>query len=277
MDSFATGSASENLNPRRRCTSTTSGSRSSALFEEIRARGRAPPCCPGRRRSLRRAARLRRRGERASARSACSRRARPVGAQIVFSSTGGAIYGERTSPAPEDDAARAPLRRTAPRSSAAEEYLATYNRTLRDEACRRSGSATSTARGRIRTGEAGVVSIFLGPASVRRGHRRSSATAEQTRDFVYVGDVVARGARRGSGRPGGVFNIGTGIETSVNELFDGLPATVAGVEVRGGACAGSRRRAAAERARSESRVQAGLGLAAARRPRRRAPRDLALR
>jgi len=51
---------------------------------------------------------------------------------------------------------------------------------------------------------------------------------EQTRDYVYVGDVV-QAVLAAVGRDGGVFNVGTGTETSVNELFDGCR-RVAGVE-----------------------------------------------
>ena len=53
---------------------------------------------------------------------------------------------------------------------------------------------------------------------------------EQTRDYVYVGDVVAA-VLAAVGRDGGVFNVGTATETSVNELFDGCR-RVAGVETQ---------------------------------------------
>jgi UDP-glucose 4-epimerase len=51
---------------------------------------------------------------------------------------------------------------------------------------------------------------------------------EQTRDYVYVGDVVAA-VLAAFGRDGGVFNVGTGTETSVNELFEACR-RVAGVD-----------------------------------------------
>ena len=43
---------------------------------------------------------------------------------------------------------------------------------------------------------------------------------EQTRDYVYVGDVVAAVLAAAGRDGGGVFNVGTGAETSVNELFE---------------------------------------------------------
>ena len=51
---------------------------------------------------------------------------------------------------------------------------------------------------------------------------------EQTRDYVYVGDVV-RAVQAAAGREGGVYNVGTAIETSVNELFEACR-RVAGIE-----------------------------------------------
>ena len=77
-------------------------------------------------------------------------------------------------------------------------------------------------------GEAGVVAIFAGrllagePCTI-------FGDGEQTRDYVYVDDVVdafVRAADRGSGL---LLNVGTGVETSVNELY-GTMARVAGVD-----------------------------------------------
>jgi len=67
-------------------------------------------------------------------------------------------------------------------------------------------------------GEAGVVSIFTERALDRRPCI-VNADGEQTRDFVFVGDVVDA-AVRAVDRPAvaGVFNVSTGRETSINEL-----------------------------------------------------------
>ncbi|MEC8947851.1 MAG: NAD-dependent epimerase/dehydratase family protein [Actinomycetota bacterium] len=67
-------------------------------------------------------------------------------------------------------------------------------------------------------GEAGVVAIFArrllaGQTCVVYG------SGEQTRDFVFVGDVADAFVRAGATVDGGLFNIGTSIETSVNELY----------------------------------------------------------
>jgi UDP-glucose 4-epimerase len=70
-------------------------------------------------------------------------------------------------------------------------------------------------------GEAGVVSIFAG--KLLAGERPTIfGDGEQTRDFVFVDDVAdafARAAEKGGGL---VVNIGTGVETSVQQLFDAM-------------------------------------------------------
>jgi UDP-glucose 4-epimerase len=138
------------------------------------------------------------------------------GAQVVFSSTGGAIYGECEEPATED----APLRPVSPYGTAklaGEEYLRAFNRLH--------GSAHVALRfGNVYGprqdphGEAGVVAIFLG-SLFRSEAPRIFGDGAQTRDYVYVGDV-ARATLSALGQEGGVFNVGTGKETSVVELFE---------------------------------------------------------
>ena len=66
-------------------------------------------------------------------------------------------------------------------------------------------------------GEAGVVAIFLG--RLAEGERaRIFGDGRQTRDYVYAGDV-ARATLTALGHVG-VFNVGTGTETSVVELYE---------------------------------------------------------
>jgi UDP-glucose 4-epimerase len=144
--------------------------------------------------------------------------ARRHGAQVVFSSTGGAIYGECEDPAPED-APRRPLSPYGASKLAAEEYLAAWNRLH--------GSAHVALRyGNVYGprqdphGEAGVVAIFL-----RKVAERETPTifgdGGHERDYVYVGDVV-RATLAAAGNGGGVFNVGTGKATSVLELVGGM-------------------------------------------------------
>jgi UDP-glucose 4-epimerase len=138
------------------------------------------------------------------------------GTRVVLASTGGAIYGECDGPAPET----APRRPVAPYGASklsAEEYLATFTRLY--------GSAHVALRyanvygpRQDPHGEAGVVAIFLG--RLARGEPpRVYGDGRQTRDYIYVADAVAAALAAG-GHAGGVFNIGTGQETSVLELVE---------------------------------------------------------
>ena len=152
--------------------------------------------------------------------------ARRRGAHVVFASTGGAIYGECERPAPED-APRRPLAPYGASKLAAEEYLAAYNRLYgTGHVSLRLGNVYGPRQDPH--GEAGVVAIFLGLLA-QGGRPRIFGDGHQTRDYVYVGDVV-RAALAAAGRPGGVFNVGTGHETSVLELFDAC-CRVAGARV----------------------------------------------
>ena len=149
--------------------------------------------------------------------------ARKHGAQVVFSSTGGAIYGECVEPAREDSECE-PLSPYGTAKLAGEEYLRSYNRLYGTRhIALRYGNVYGPRQDPH--GEAGVVAIFLGALS-RGEQARIFGDGGQTRDYVYVGDV-ARATVSTIGHEGGVFNVGTGRETSVTELYE-LCARVAG-------------------------------------------------
>ena len=149
--------------------------------------------------------------------------ARRHGAQVVFASTGGAIYGECTEAAREDSPC-APLSPYGTAKLAAEEYIRSYNR-LYDtrHIALRYGNVYGPRQDPH--GEAGVVAIFLGALS-RGEQAKIFGDGKQTRDYVYVGDV-ARATTSTVGQDRGTFNVGTGRETSVVELYE-LCARVAG-------------------------------------------------
>ena len=149
--------------------------------------------------------------------------ARRHGAQVVFSSTGGAIYGECEVPAVET-APREPVSPYGTAKLAGEEYIRAYNRLY------------GTIHVALRFGnvygprqeshlEGGVVAIFLGTLALGK-QATIFGDGLQTRDFVYVGDV-ARATTAALGQEGGVFNVGTGRETSILDLY-ALCARVAG-------------------------------------------------
>jgi UDP-glucose 4-epimerase len=142
--------------------------------------------------------------------------ARQSNALVVFSSTGGAIYGDVEAPAAED----APLRPVSPygiAKLAAEAYLEGWGRvhgarTVSLRFANVYGPRQSAAL------EGGVIAIFL--TRLEAGEEVVIfGDGEQTRDFVYVGDVV-RALLLAAERDQGVFNVGTGVETSVNTLYE---------------------------------------------------------
>ena len=152
--------------------------------------------------------------------------ARAHGTQVVFSSTGGAMYGECEGPAPENTPPE-PLAPYGTSKLAGEEYLAMYNRLYGTQhVALRYGNVYGPRQDPH--GEAGVVAIFFGRLAAGEAPR-IFGDGRQTRDYVYVGDVVAA-TLAAAGHPGGVFNVGTGRETSVLELFEACR-RVSGVEI----------------------------------------------
>lgn len=141
--------------------------------------------------------------------------AREHGASVTFSSTGGAIYGEVERPASED-APRLPLAPYGAAKLAAEEYLATYNRLYgtRHAVVRYANVYGPRQQASL---EGGVVAIFMRQLA-NDETPKIFGDGEQTRDFVYVGDVAAA-TLRAHNSGGGIFNVGTGIATSVNDLY----------------------------------------------------------
>ena len=142
--------------------------------------------------------------------------ARRHGTQVVFTSTGGALYGECERPAREDDP-REPLSPYGTSKLAGEEYLATWNRLhgARHVALRLANVFGPRQMAKL---EGGVIAIFMDRLAA--GERcQIFGDGNQTRDFVYVADVVSA-LFAAVGHEGGVYNVGTAIETSVNELYD---------------------------------------------------------
>ncbi len=138
--------------------------------------------------------------------------------RVVFASTGGAIYGEGTGrDLPLDEIAEclpdAPYGQS---KLAAEGYLDLYSR-LYDLStiALRLGNVYGPRQDPL--GEAGVVAIFCG-ALLDGRTPRVFGDGEQTRDYVYVGDIVEALLAAGESRVTGTLNTGTGTETSVLEL-----------------------------------------------------------
>ena len=148
--------------------------------------------------------------------------ARQAGAlsHVLFASSGGAMYGEQEIfPAPETH----PTRPESPYGLAkavSEQYLDWYRRFY-------GISYTALRYGNVYGprqnphGEAGVVAIFC--ARILDGKTITVfGDGGQTRDYVFVDDVVAANALALQARLVGGFNVGTGIETDVNQLARAL-------------------------------------------------------
>ncbi len=137
--------------------------------------------------------------------------------QVIFASTGGAIYGEQERfPAGEDHPTR-PVSPYGVSKLAGERYLYYFHVALGlDAICLRYANVYGERQNP--QGEAGVVAIFLdrllaGEAPTIHGD------GLQTRDYVHVSDV-ARANVAALGRSGfHVYNVGTGVETSVVDLY----------------------------------------------------------
>ena len=140
--------------------------------------------------------------------------------KVIFASTGGAIYGEPEY-TPQDE--QHPLQPVSPygvAKLAAEKYLY-YYQSEHDINTVSLRYANIYGPRQNPHGEAGVVAIFT-KEMLRDGQPVINGPGEQTRDYVYVGDVVKANLAALDYEGSGVFNVGTGRETSVNELFHTL-------------------------------------------------------
>jgi UDP-glucose 4-epimerase len=138
--------------------------------------------------------------------------------RFVLASTGGAIYGEGSDrDLPLDETAEclpdAPYGQS---KYAAEGYLSLYERLYGlSTAALRLGNVYGPRQDPL--GEAGVVAIFCG-ALLEGRTPKVFGDGDQTRDYVYVADIVEAMLAAGDSSVVGTFNIGTGVETSVLEL-----------------------------------------------------------
>lgn len=142
--------------------------------------------------------------------------ARAVAARVIFASSGGALYGLEAAIPSLESAPTVPESPYGVAKLCAEQYIGLYNRMH--------GTSHSVLRlanvygpRQDPAGEAGVVAIFsarvlTGQAPVIYGD------GKQTRDYVYVGDVARAFTAAADNARSGIWNIGTGTETSVLEL-----------------------------------------------------------
>lgn len=148
-------------------------------------------------------------------------------APVVFTSTGGALYGDRASIPTSEDSPPAPISPYGASKWAGEAYINTWREAtgIAHAVCRL-GNVYGPRQSPH--GEAGVVAIFShllwrGESPKLYGHGKA------TRDYVHAQDVAqALLAAEGSG---GTFNVSTGVETPVSHVFDVLQ-DIAGTAVQ---------------------------------------------
>lgn len=136
--------------------------------------------------------------------------------KVVFSSSGGAIYGPcDLVPTPETSHCQS----SSPygiAKYAAERYIELYGR-LHQLPYVILRYSNVYGPGQDGSKESGVIAIFTQLAKYMRGFT-IYGDGEQTRDFVFVGDVVEANLKALAYHGNGVFNVGTGVETSINTL-----------------------------------------------------------
>ena len=137
--------------------------------------------------------------------------------KVVFSSSGGAIYGEQEIyPVPESHVTK-PLSPYGISKLCGEQYLSYYQRVsgLQIVSLR---YANVYGPRQDPDGEAGVVAIFI-QKLLNNEQAIVYGNGRQTRDFVYVEDVVEANLAVMGQETQGTYNVGTGEETSINDLL----------------------------------------------------------
>lgn len=138
--------------------------------------------------------------------------------RFIFASSGGAIYGEPVFAPQTEEHPFNPMSPYGCAKLAVEHYM-NYFRQVHGMATVAMRYANVYGPRQSTRGEAGVIAIFID--HLLRGEQVViNGTGEQTRDFVYVADVAA--ANMAVSEPeelAGSFNVGTAVETSVNELY----------------------------------------------------------
>jgi len=139
---------------------------------------------------------------------------------IVFASSGGAIYGEQDYfPADENH----PIKPSSPyglNKRIIELYLDYYHRLYGIGVCALRYANVYGPRQNSKS-EAGVIAIFTNNML----HNKEiviNGSGDQSRDFVYIADIVSANIAAVNNKFNGKVNIGTGIETSINDIFDSI-------------------------------------------------------
>jgi UDP-glucose 4-epimerase len=140
--------------------------------------------------------------------------------RVVFASSGGTIYGVPDELPVRENASQRPESPYGVAKKALGDYLH-YYREVRGLEYTALALANVYGPRQDPNGEAGVIALFAGKVL---NHERPViyGDGEQTRDFVFVDDVVDAFVRATEKGGGLLLNVGTGVETSVQQLFDSM-------------------------------------------------------
>jgi UDP-glucose 4-epimerase len=186
--------------------------------------------------------------------------------KVIFSSSGSAIYGEQEIyPALESHPAK-PLSANGISKLCGEQYLSYFNRVSGIQVVSLRYANVYGPR-QDSEGDAGVVASFI-RKMLNNEQPIINGNGRQTRDFVFVDDVAQANLAVMGQDSQGVYNVGTGIETSINELYRILAGLTGSPykEVHGPAKAGEQTRSVIDSSRLkqelgwESEVNLAAGL-----------------
>ncbi len=140
--------------------------------------------------------------------------------KFMFASTGGAVYGEQECFPADENHPTNPVSPYGISKLSVEKYLYFYfNEHKLNYTILRYANIYGPRQNPF--GEAGVVAIFS--TKLLKGDQPIiNGTGEQTRDYVFVNDVVKANLLTLSDDESDIYNVGTGIETNVNELYNML-------------------------------------------------------
>jgi len=138
--------------------------------------------------------------------------------KFIFFSTGGAIYGEADIIPTSETSPEKPIAPCVVAKLAVEKYLDYYREVYQVPSISLRYSNVYGPRQGI-SAEAGVISVFF--KKMLAGEQPTIiGDGTQTRDFIYIDDAIDAAILALKKDKTGIFNIGTGIETSINSLFD---------------------------------------------------------
>ena len=140
--------------------------------------------------------------------------------KFLFASTGGAVYGEQNYFPADENHPTFPLSPYGISKLAVEKYLFFYGSQYKlNYTILRYANIYGPRQNPF--GEAGVVAIFSSKL-LKAEQTVINGTGEQTRDYVFVGDVVKANLLTVNDDKSDIYNVGTGKETDVNKLFHEL-------------------------------------------------------